>query len=252
MSRAADSFEVLGAAGRWLVDERSVAHAPGGLLERTVDVTRAAAWIDARALAGAKWGPALLVVRAAALALARRADLHKTVAGYRSLQAGSVDIGLSASELLRDTPLVLASADGQSLAGLASSLQHAHEEDPEGRAELPAWWATLVPFAFLRRAVVRWLQRSFGLQRRRGGTFQVTCADAADLVVPLRFGSGSALGAGRVRDALVALDGRMEVRRVMTLTLVADHVAMDGVRAATLLNEIATVLESDQLAAEMV
>jgi hypothetical protein len=94
------------------------------------------------------------------------------------------------------------------------------------------------------------MQKRFWFRRRAAGTFQVTFAPTADVVVPMRFYPGSTLGAGRVRDVVVAVGARVEVRRMMTLTLVADHVAMDGLRASTLLNEIAAVLEGGDLGAE--
>ena len=112
-------------------------------------------------------------------------------------------------------------------------------------------WVEWIPFAFLRRLLLRWLLGTFSFRRRREGTFHVTCASGVDVMAPLRFLGGSALGSGRVREAFVPVEGRIEKRRVATLTLVVDHVAMDGVRAAALLNEIAEVLEGDVLACEM-
>ncbi|MGH7437440.1 MAG: 2-oxo acid dehydrogenase subunit E2, partial [Polyangiaceae bacterium] len=52
------------------------------------------------------------------------------------------------------------------------------------------------------------------------------------------------------RDAVVAVDGKPEVRQVVTLTLVVDHVSMDGLRAARLLNAIVEILEDGELALE--
>jgi hypothetical protein len=247
----ADRIERFAASERWLADERRVAHPAGGLIERVVDVTRATAWLDARTRAGSRWATGVLVVRAAALALARRPDLHTTVAGYRTLVPGAVDIGFAASGLARDTPLLLPSADGLSLAALAAAVEEgARAAGSDPRADLGRW-AWLIPFAFLRRAFLRWMGRSLRLRRRLCGTFLVTCASGVDLVAPLRFHTGSALGAGRVREVIAARDGRIVTRSVMSLTLVADHVTMDGVRAAALLNEIAGLLEGDELALEM-
>jgi pyruvate/2-oxoglutarate dehydrogenase complex dihydrolipoamide acyltransferase (E2) component len=244
----ADDF---GPHGRSLVDERRIAHAPGGMAERTVDVTHLSGWVDAQGRAGTPWGFALLVVRAVALAVARRPELQTLVAGYRRLQAGTVDVGLATSGLDRALPLVIESADRQTVRALGEMVGRASAAPESGGAGAPGAWVRFIPFAFVRLALLRWLSRSFRLQRRRSGTFHVTCAAGADVVAPLRFHTGSALGAGRIRDAFVAVDGRMEARRVATLTVVADHVAMDGVRAALLLSAVAEILESEELAPEL-
>jgi hypothetical protein len=68
-----------------------------------------------------------------------------------------------------------------------------------------------------------------------------------DSSVPLQFYSGSILTFGRPRDTVVVVDGRPAIRPMLTLSLCVDHVAMDGVRAATLLNAITAVIESDEL-----
>ena len=244
---ATDRLERLSEGERWLADERGVAHGAGGLLERLVDMTRATEWLEACRRVGKKWALPVLVVRAVAIALARRPELGSTIVGYRTLIPGRVDIGLSASGLTEAVPLLLPSADRLTLAALASAVEQAEV----GAGAAPWRWRWLAPFGWLRRALLRWLGRSFRLSRSVGGTFQVTCASGVDLVAPLRFHTGCALGAGRVREVALAVDGRISSRKVMTLTLVADHVAMDGVRAAALLNEIAGVLEGDGLAGEM-
>ena len=94
------------------------------------------------------------------------------------------------------------------------------------------------------------MQELFSYRRKIVGTFQVTGVPTVDAAVPLQFYSGSILAFGRPRDAVVAVDGKPEVRQVVTLTLCVDHVSMDGLRAATLLNAIVDVLESGELALE--
>ena len=249
---AADRIDALSASERWLLDERSLAHGRGGMTERTVDVTDAGEWLDAGAARGVSWAFALLLVRAAAIAIGRRPELAKTVAGYRSLEPGSVDIGLSATGMRPGTSVVVAGAGGMSLPAVEAAVASA-ARDQGGAAPGPGVgkWIEWIPFGFLRRLVLGWLLGTFSFRCRREGAFHVTCASGVDVMAPLRFLGGSALGAGRVREAFVAVEGRIEKRRVATLMLVVDHVAMDGVRAAALLNEIAEVLEGDALAVEM-
>jgi hypothetical protein len=78
----------------------------------------------------------------------------------------------------------------------------------------------------------------------------VTCVPTVDATVPLQFYSGSILSFGRPRDAVVPVDGHPAVRPILTLTVCVDHVAMDGMRAAALLNEIIRIVDSEELVEE--
>jgi pyruvate/2-oxoglutarate dehydrogenase complex dihydrolipoamide acyltransferase (E2) component len=235
---------------RWLADARDVAGHPGGLVQRTVDMTAAGAWLDAPGIRG---NASPLLVRAAALALARNPTLHETVCGYTTFAPGTVDIGLSTPNEGAQLPVVIRGADDKPLPALLAAMDEAlaAARDEQRRADARfrrlAW---LAPFAFMRRFLLRRLHDRFSFRRRHAGTFQITFSPNADVVVPMRFYTGSVLGAGRVREAVVAGDGGLEVRRVMSLSLVVDHVAMDGVRAATLLNGITSILESGELGRE--
>jgi len=52
------------------------------------------------------------------------------------------------------------------------------------------------------------------------------------------------LGIGAIRDACVAVEGKVEIRPFMKLTLSADHRAVDGAYAGQFLNKIKTILEN--------
>ncbi|MGH7272522.1 MAG: 2-oxo acid dehydrogenase subunit E2 [Polyangiaceae bacterium] len=246
---AADRFTALSADERWLVDAGKVANAPGGVVLRTVDMTAAIACLDRLTRSGLPATPAHLVVRAAALVLTRNPELHATVCGYRTSTPGAVDVGLTADDLPGWRPVVLRGADQHPLPALVRALNDAITAAPrEERAA--GHLMRLVPFGLLRRFVLRWLQRRFWFVRRLDGTFHVTYVPGADVFVPLRFYTGSALGVGRVHEIATARRGRIEVRRVVSLALVVDHVALDGMRAATLLKEIADILEGGELGRE--
>jgi pyruvate dehydrogenase E2 component (dihydrolipoamide acetyltransferase) len=51
------------------------------------------------------------------------------------------------------------------------------------------------------------------------------------------------LAVGRVRDRVVAVNGQLAVRPVMTITLSSDHRVVDGAQAAAFLNDLAVALE---------
>jgi hypothetical protein len=249
-----DRIESLSNVERWFADARTVIDQPGGYLERLVDVTWATSWFVAQRAAGLPVTIAHLLVRAAAIALARKPELHQTIGGYRILTPGTVDIGLSVVESASYLPVVIEAVDEKPLPVLVPAIDGAVAAAREAETRTLArlrWLSWLAPFGFLRRLLLRWAQKTFRFRRKVAGTFQVSFTPLADLVVPLRFYSGSALAAGRVRDLVVAVDGRLEIRQVVTLVLVVDHVAMDGVRCATLLNEIAAILEGEDLAREV-
>jgi pyruvate dehydrogenase E2 component (dihydrolipoamide acetyltransferase) len=54
------------------------------------------------------------------------------------------------------------------------------------------------------------------------------------------------LAMGRVRDRVVARDGKAEVRPVVTLTLSVDHRVADGADAARFLEDVVKQLEAGE------
>ena len=91
-------------------------------------------------------------------------------------------------------------------------------------------WGWLVPFGFMRRAILRLLFSSAEFRRRGAGTFQVSTVPA-DWALTSTFSTAGVLMGGQVRSRVVAVDGQPAVRPVMTLTLSGDHGVWDG-RAA--------------------
>jgi pyruvate/2-oxoglutarate dehydrogenase complex dihydrolipoamide acyltransferase (E2) component len=216
-----------------------VGGAPGGFLEHLVDMTAALARVRALREAGIAAEYRHLVVHAAAVALSRHADLHMSVLGYHRYYPGRVDIGVALPGLA--FPVVVEGVEQKTLKELVPAMDDAVARGPRAlasRSPLLGWIGRVVRLVL---SLMAWFRSAW--VRRATGTFQVHFAPTADMVVPFRFAQGSALGAGRVREAVVARDERIEVRPVMTLTLAVDHVAFDGMRAATLMHEIAAVLE---------
>src|SRR5688572_5835945 len=75
------------------------------------------------------------------------------------------------------------------------------------------------------------------------GMFDVDAFTA--IIVPPQAGI---LAVGAIADRVVAVDGMIGVRPMMTLTLSSDHRLIDGARAAAFLNDVVTALASaDQL-----
>jgi hypothetical protein len=69
-----------------------------------------------------------------------------------------------------------------------------------------------------------------------------------DVFAPLLFNTAAALGVGRVRDRVVALNGVPTVRPTVTLTCCLDHAVWNGMEAAQFLTGLRQVLESGDFA----
>jgi 2-oxoacid dehydrogenases acyltransferase (catalytic domain) len=108
----------------------------------------------------------------------------------------------------------------------------------------------LVPFAWMRRIILRWLFGSISFRRKLAGTFQVSCLDKVDICVPFLFNTAACLGVGRVRDAVVPVNGHPMVRPILTLAISIDHKAWDGMSGAAFLGEMRTILEEGLLDTE--
>jgi pyruvate dehydrogenase E2 component (dihydrolipoamide acetyltransferase) len=244
-----DRIEPLSTSDRWLADGHDVDAPPGGFMERGVDMTEATRWLRSVREAGIEAGFVHLLVHATAIALTRNPELHQSVYGYERHLPGSVDIGFSMPGPTTTAPVVLVGVEQKSLAQLVPSMDEAmvlaHEQEAANRAKA-ARWAWLAPLSFLRRLWLRMARKTTWFRKHVAGTFHISYAPAADLLVPLRLRTGSSLGAGRIRDVAVVTQGQLEIRPMVSLTLVVDHVALDGVRAAKLLNEIASILEAPQ------
>lgn len=253
-SPPADRIESLPLGERWFPDAFATLPVPGGFILRLVDMTNASAAL--KLLKDAKFRATFthLIVRAAALALSRNPELHQMVAGYRRLTPAKVDIGLSmAGETTFAPVVVLPGVDGSPLGSLvpsvAQAVAKARIKEKVDLANMRRFmW--VIPFGFLRRFFLRLLNGNLSFRRKLVGTFQVSCMPSVDVITSFLFYTGSILGAGSVRDRVVAVDGKAVVRPTVWLTICVDHTAMDGRRGADLLGAITDVLESDELVRE--
>jgi pyruvate dehydrogenase E2 component (dihydrolipoamide acetyltransferase) len=249
-----DQIQALDYAERWLTDAFRVIEPAGGFTTVEVDMSRARALLDKLRATSPKATYNHLVVRAAAVALARRPDLHLLVAGTRRLRPSRVAIGLSVAGRTNFAPvMVIEDAGVKKLHTLVDEIVRrvpevqAREEHDLAVMRRFGW---LLPFAFLRRAVLRWLFRRLWFRTRLSGTFQITCVPGVDLAVPSLFNTAGCLGVGRVRDRVVAVDGAPAVRPTLLLACAIDHKAWDGVRVAAFQGELKKILEEGELEGE--
>jgi pyruvate dehydrogenase E2 component (dihydrolipoamide acetyltransferase) len=196
---------------------RSTREAPQFSIERDVDMTAANAQ---RKAAGASYTD--VVVSAAARALAAHPRLRSRFDGDAIVEQAAAHIGLAVA--VNDGLLVpvIRDADRKDLAALAKEREHLEEGAHAGKLSADALSGGVFSVSNL---------GSLGVDRF---TALVNPPEAAILAM------------GRVRDRVVARDGKAEVRPVVTLTLSVDHRVADGADAARFLDDVAKRLEAGE------
>jgi pyruvate dehydrogenase E2 component (dihydrolipoamide acetyltransferase) len=213
-----------------------------------VDMSQAVAWRHSQKDNGTSYTFTHIVVVAVASVLVEHPELHKLIAGNKRLLPDTVDICLSIAGGHAVTPvLILKDAGRKSLGEIANEVQSRAAEvraEDEGRLRILRRWGWIVPSALLRRALIRSLLNQLWYRRLASGTFQVTVISTVDLFVPFLFNTAGALGVGRIRDRVVAVDGRSEVRPILPLACCFDHRVWNGMDAANFLNALKDKLET--------
>lgn len=245
-SVSAPTDESLDFAERWFRDGLAVVRPSFSVVQATVDMTYATAWLEELRRDGVHATPTHLIVYAAARALASNSKLHQIIAGNRRHYPAHVDIGLSiAGESFVAPILVIERAEEKSVAEI---VQEVAARAPEVRqADLAMQrmlrrWGRLIPFGFLRRALLRVLFTSATFKRKGAGTFQVSTVPA-DWALSSAFSAAGVLMAGQTRSRVVAVEGRPEVRPMLTLTLCGDHGVWDGRASVRILAAVKSELE---------
>ena len=213
----------------------------------SVDMTHALQQLEFYRQAGVRATATHLLVRAAARALADNVGLHQLIAGNRRQKPASVDIGLSVTgETFVAPVVVIERADQKTVPEIAAEVTRrvpeAQEADRRLRQSLKRWgW--LVPFAPVRRALLRMQFSNPMVRRRIAGTFQVSTVPVDWAMTSTLVTSGVLIG-GQVRSRVVVIDGQPAVRPMMNLTLSGDHGVWDGRAATRFLAAVQTVLEA--------
>jgi pyruvate/2-oxoglutarate dehydrogenase complex dihydrolipoamide acyltransferase (E2) component len=186
------------------------------------------------------------LLHATARALAANPDIHQIVAGNKRYRPSQVDIGLSITGEAFVTPvLVIERADQKSVAELVEEITR---RVPEARkADLQMLnmlrrWGWILPFGFIRRALLRMLFTSVSFRRKGVGTFQVSVVPV-DWSASANFTAAGLLCGGAVRSRVVVIDEKPAVRPIMTLTLCCDHGVWNGRAATQFLSAVKTELE---------
>jgi pyruvate dehydrogenase E2 component (dihydrolipoamide acetyltransferase) len=241
-------------AERWIRDGLQLSTPPAFFESLQVDMTEASALIERAREQGIRLTYAAILVRAAALALDANPDLHVMVCGSRIYSPGRVDVAVSMSSEGSLSPvMVLENANTKTVPELAGELAGRVDEVRAADAKVMSGlrrWGWLLPFAILRKAVLRCMHRSLEFQRKAAGTFQVSIVPAVDQFITPVFGGSAVLTAGRVAERVIAVRGVPVVRPTLYLACSADHRVWNGGAAARFLRSVQDILEGPALGRE--
>lgn len=238
--------EALDYAERWFRDGLCVVRPSFSVVQTTVDMTHATQWLEDLRHEGVHATATHLLVYATARALSANGKLHQVVAGNRRHYPSDVDIGLSITGDSFIAPvLVIERAQEKSVAEIVIEVAARAPEARQADARMQRLlrrWGGLVPFGFLRRALLRALFTSPTFRRKGVGTFQISTVPA-DWAMSSAFSTAGVLMAGQTRSRVVAVDGRPEIRPMLTLTLCGDHGVWDGRASVRVLAAVKAELE---------
>ncbi len=238
--------ETLDYAERWLRDGLAVLRPALSVDQVVADMTEASKRLDELRRRGVQANYTHLLVRAAAVSLARNRALHQILAGNRRHRPARVDIGLSVSGDTFVAPvMVLERANEKSIEELVEEIARRVPEIRDADRQMLALlrrWGRVIPFGWLRRAVLRLLFTSPQFRMKGAGTFQVSTVPA-DWALTSTFATAGVLVGGQVSSRVIVVEGQPAVRPVMALTLSGDHSIWDGRAAARFLAAVKMELE---------
>jgi hypothetical protein len=148
---------------------------------------------------------------------------------------------------------VIRGADGKTYRQIHEEIRRVQSEPaPQGRG-LPSWFVTALllpwPLSSLVKALLR-LATSMAPERftSMGGTVGITAVgmfgkgQAGWGIYPLPQGLGLVVGSTAWKPAVV--DGRIEPRQILNLTVMFDHTVIDGAPAARFTRRLLELIES--------
>jgi hypothetical protein len=228
-----------------------------GLLE--VDVTAARQFIDDYR---ARTGERLSFTGFLAYCLARAVDEDKTVQAYPKgprhlVLFDDVDVGLMIERPVGETRVltghVIRGANHKTLLVIHREIRTAQSTPAPSGSEIPGWFRSAMllgwPLSRLVKAVL-------ALATRSDPTIPVSMARTVGITAVGMFGKGhSGWGLEATRHSLdlvvgsmvrkpAVVDGRIEPREVLNLTVVFDHHVIDGAPAARFRQRLVELIES--------
>ena len=234
-------------AERWLMNGLEVMRPPAFVLAVDVNMSAALEHKERLRAQGQRITFVHIVARAAALGLRTCPELHRSLLGNSRVSHGAINVSLSVHAETFVAPLLLVeNADRKTLEQIAEEVTRAapvvrEEERKRMRVLNTAGW--ILPFGFMRRALIRILSRC-RFFRRPAGSIQITYAPEVDYAIPLTFATTAILCFGKVQQRVVALDGKPAVQPMMTLVCSADHRLWNGKDGQRFVNAVKDAIET--------
>jgi pyruvate/2-oxoglutarate dehydrogenase complex dihydrolipoamide acyltransferase (E2) component len=258
LSELPDRLEPVDRADRWSIDIIRTAEPAGILIFEEVDMTATKEIIARFRACSARVTYTHVITRAAAVALARHPELVRVLLGKKTLAyPGTIDISMSVSSelaLSAEPTLVVPDAAGKDIVQIAAEIT---SKAAQVRAEFPAdrersrKFVKMVPFAFLRRFLIRKMKARISMVHDKIGVFHITNGIGFWLAAPLIVPGCAALSINRVEDAARVRNGEVVVLPTARIGLVCDHRVWKGTEATVFISEIKKILENGELAAEV-
>lgn len=246
-ARKNEKIEYLDYAERWKRDALTGCPHGDSYFSIEVDVSNTLVAVEELKSQSVRANYIHFIVHAVAEVLSNQPTLHHFITSRHRVVPDKVDVSLSGvGRTIVGRFLVIRDAAAKSVAEIAQEVAKLQaEEFVKERKELEflRTWGRLLPFPLLRRWVCRLFIGQLQFRRDLAGFFQITSLPNVDLVVPLMFLTPAVLGVGGVRDRVVAINGKPEVRPTVILSCVVDHKVWDGARANTFLQKLKEVIE---------
>lgn len=251
-----DRYEKIDRAEYWFHDGLKVIDPPDFVTAVEVDMQATQEIIARLRQQGIKATYTHVVVRAAALVLARHPELNRITYRKQSVYLDAVDIGLSVStDLTLTVPptLVVRNVDQKSLVPLA---QEIIQRVPEVRAKeeertiMLRKLTRVFSMSWMRKMFLRRMMTHPATLKEKLGTFHITCVP--HLIQAATFKSPTAaLTFARVQDRVVVRNGQPTVRPMAMVSFTGSDHVWNGNRVSIFLDEFTTILEKGELAAEI-
>jgi hypothetical protein len=247
-----DQIDRIPFGARWVMDAWEMFPVPAGFGLLHVDMSQAQKAVRILRDAGIPATYPHMIVRALGMGFAQNPGRLHLVCNYRRLTPASLNVGLSMAGQTSYAPVVvIPEVDQKPLSVLIPEIIEAVDAmGAREAADIAAISRIIVPFRFLRRWILRILNRSLEFRTRMVGNYQVTCVNNVDIAVPFLFYSSAILSMGAVRDRVIVVDGKPAVRPTAWLAGVCDHVAIDGQTGGDALGYVKWILESGALVLE--
>lgn len=252
-----ERFERLDVTERWSADLFQYVQRPGFFVVCDIDMTKSREIMQVARAGQIHLTYSHLVVRAVGLALHRMGELHCLMEGSRRWIPGTVDAAIpvgGTGDRFLPTSMLLRDIGRSNVLTIAASMEHEaaalRRSEPEDLKALRRA-ALLLNRKWIRAAFVRRFLKSARWRRQHMGTVHISFLKDVEFFTPLTPFVGIGIGAGQVRERVVARDGAVCVRPMMTISCCCDHAVWDGLTASRLMNEVKRILAEGELLAEL-